>query len=53
MDKANPLLDEMADEWLSKHDPKLRELEQQEEDEMKDLFITGPKKPGRSSGNLH
>jgi hypothetical protein len=52
MDKANHQLDQMADEWLSKHDPKLRELEQQEEDEMKDLFVTGPKKP-RSSGNLH
>jgi hypothetical protein len=53
MDKANPLIDQMADEWLSKHDPEIVELEEQEEEETKDLFVTGVKKPGRNTGTLH
>jgi hypothetical protein len=49
LDKANPKIDKMADEWLQKHDPDgaLREIE--EEEEVKKLFVTGPrgaKKPG-------
>jgi hypothetical protein len=55
MDKANPHLDRMADDWLAKHDPDLEELERQAEEETKNLFVTGPKKTGRgsSSGSLH
>jgi hypothetical protein len=51
MDKANPHLDKMADDWLAKHDPNLEELERQAEEETKELFITGPKKPG--GGTVH
>jgi hypothetical protein len=57
MDKANPHLDKMADDWLAKHDPDLEELERQAEEESENLFITGPtgpngpKKSGRGSGS--
>jgi hypothetical protein len=50
MNKANPLLENMADDWLKKHDPKLKDMEEEEEEQVKSLFITGPKK---GSGNLH
>lgn len=50
MNKANPRLDHMADDWLKKHDPKLKEREDEEEEQVKNLFVTGPKK---GSGNLH
>jgi hypothetical protein len=51
MDKANPHLAKMADDGLAKHDPNLEELERQAEEETKELFITGPKKPG--NGTIH
>ena len=50
MNKANPRLDNMADDWLQKHDPKVKEMEDEEEEQVKSLFVTGPKK---GSGNLH
>lgn len=56
LDKSNPRLEEMADEWLRKHDPDLARLEEEQEAETERLFVTGPsragaKKPG--SGSLH
>jgi hypothetical protein len=61
VDKSNPKLDEMADNWLKKHDPDLRQLQEQEEEDVKKLFVTGPndKKPGGTGrsggagGSLH
>ena len=44
VDKSNPSLDAMADQWLRQHDPDLVEGEKAEEDETKKLFVTGPKK---------
>ena len=46
VDKSNPELDEMADEWLKKNDPDLKDLDQQNERDAEKLFVTGkPKKP--------
>jgi hypothetical protein len=50
VDKANPKLESEADEWLSKNDPDLKKLEEQNEEDAKNLFVTGPKK---GSGSLH
>ena len=44
VDKTNPRLDQLADEWLSKNDPDLKELEEETEREVEKLFVTGPKK---------
>ncbi len=45
VDKSNPDLDLMADDWLSKNDPGLKELEKQNQEEAEKLFVTGkPKK---------
>ena len=47
IDKANPNLDQMADEWLSQHDPESKRQRGEEEKETEALFFTGPKKkPG-------
>lgn len=51
MDKANPKLEKMADEWLRKHDPTHEEREALEQEETEKLFVTGPKKPSR--GSIH
>jgi hypothetical protein len=51
VDKANPKLDQMADEWLAKNDPRLEEREAEEQREMEKLFITGPK--SKPSGTTH
>lgn len=58
VDKSNPKLDQMADDWLRKNDPELEKLEKQNEEETKKLFITGAeakKSGGRGStgGTLH
>ena len=45
VDKANPVLDQMADDWLAKHDPELKESEVEEQKETEKLFVTGPTKP--------
>jgi hypothetical protein len=42
-DRANPMLEKIADEWLNKNDPELAQLEKETEEEVKDLFFTGPK----------
>jgi hypothetical protein len=54
VDKSNPLMDELADEWLQKNDPDYRERLEAEEEETENLFVTGPgvKKKTRG-GNLH
>lgn len=43
IDKANPKLDELADEWLKKNDPELQELESENQKVAEKLFVTGPK----------
>ena len=43
-DRVNPLLEGLADEWLNKNDPELAELENETENEVKKLFITGPRR---------
>lgn len=43
LDKSNPKLDQLADEWLKKNDPHSIEVEQTEQKETEDLFFTGPK----------
>ena len=52
VDKSNPTLDSAADEWLRKNDPSLKEHIDEEEQETKKLFVTGPqsRKPG---GTVH
>lgn len=53
IDKSNPLLDEMTDEWLSKHDPKFKERLKEEQEETEKLFVTGPKKGDKGPGTIH
>lgn len=58
VDKANPELDQMADDWLRQNDPDIKRIDDETEKETEKLFITGPgakKKPARgsSSGTLH
>ncbi len=48
VDKSNPKLDQMADDWLAKNDPDYRKQLEEEEEETKDLFVAGPK--DRNSG---
>jgi hypothetical protein len=43
VDKSNPALDTMADDWLSKNDPEFKKQVDEEESETKDLFVSGPK----------
>jgi len=52
MDKANPNLERMAEDWLSKHDPDLRRHEAEEQEETEKLFVTGPKDT-KPSGTRH
>jgi hypothetical protein len=47
LDRTNPMLENITDEWLSKNDPETAQLEKETEDQVKDLFFTGPRqKPG-------
>jgi hypothetical protein len=50
-DRANPLLEGLADEWLNKNDPELAQLENETENEVKKLFFTGPGKGDSGSGS--
>jgi hypothetical protein len=43
MDKSNPVVDSMADDFLSKHDPSFKEREREEAEETEKLFVTGKK----------
>lgn len=45
IDKANPKLEALADDWLRKHDPELSGLEEENEAEAEKLFVTGPGGP--------
>ncbi len=42
MDKANPVLEGLADHWLEKNDPNRAARLAEEEEETKKLFVTGP-----------
>ena len=55
VDKANPQLEALADDWLRKHDPNLHELEEMNEEEAEKLFITGPgvPKPTKKARKIH
>ncbi len=54
LDKSNPKLDQLADDWLDQHDPDFKRKQAEEEQETEKLFVTGPgvgpNKP-RGSGN--
>lgn len=50
VDKSNPKLDDLADNWLAKHDPNFVEELEEEERETEKLFVTGPK-GGKASGD--
>ena len=43
IDKSNPNLEQMADDWLAKHDPNHKKREALEQVETEELFFTGPK----------
>jgi hypothetical protein len=44
VDRANPEIDQMADDWLEKNDPDHLARLAEEEREISELFVTGPKK---------
>ena len=52
VDKANPGLESMADDFLAKNDPDFLKRQAEEQKQVEDLFVTGDKakKPG---GTLH
>jgi hypothetical protein len=43
IDKSNPTLERLADDWLAKHDPEQRKNEEEEHSETEKLLFTGPK----------
>ena len=43
LDKSNPEMDEMTENWLKDHDPEYKNREDHEHKETENLFITGPK----------
>jgi hypothetical protein len=53
VDKTNPNLENLADEWLAKNDPDLKDLERQAEEELEKLFVTGPDGPGKRKSSKH
>jgi hypothetical protein len=56
VDKANPRLDELADEWLAKNDPHHLEREAEDQAEAESLFVTADsvkRKARPGSGGLH
>jgi hypothetical protein len=42
IDKANPALDAMADQWLAQHDPQHREAVAEEQQQTAERFVGGP-----------
>lgn len=46
VDKANPVLEKLADDWLIQHAPEVQEELKREEAKTEKLFFTGPKAPG-------
>lgn len=59
VDKTNPALDKMTDDWLAQNDPQFKESllaeEEEHEESTKELFVTGKDKKtgGKGSSNLH
>lgn len=47
VDKTNPLMESMTEDWLAKNDPQYSEPAKEEQKETEKLFVTGknPKKP--------
>jgi len=43
LDKSNPALDQMAEEWLNANDPDRKAAQEDEESATEDLFVTGPR----------
>lgn len=41
LDKSNPKLDTMADDWLATHDPELKKQKDEEHQATEGLFVTG------------
>ncbi len=50
IDKSNPELDQMADAWLQKNDPKFKEHQELEEAETEKLFVTGEEQKAKITG---
>lgn len=50
LDKSNPEIDQMTDQWLQKNDPDHRKREAEERRETEELFVTGPKKDKKPTG---
>lgn len=42
IDKSNPWIDQMAEDWLKKHDPEFTKSTEEEQAETEKLFVTGP-----------
>ena len=54
MDKTNPSIDQMAEDFLAKNDPGYHERLEEEQRETEKLFVTGKKaKSDAGSGTLH
>jgi len=53
VDRSNPKLDRMADDWLAKNDPKWKETEELEDSESSQKFVTGRPKGTPSGGQIH
>ncbi len=43
LDHANPVMDELTDQWLAQNDPEFEAKQKELEAETESLFITGPK----------
>ena len=46
IDKSNPQIDTLADQWLEKNDPEAEKRRKEEEEQTEALFVTGKKKTG-------
>lgn len=44
VDKANIKIEQLADDWLAKHDPDFKKDLEEEQKQTEELFFTGPKK---------
>jgi hypothetical protein len=56
IDKSNPKIDELADDWLFKNDPELKKIENENQKKVESRFFTGPKSKSGSeddSGMSH
>lgn len=53
IDKSNPYLDSMADDWLTKNDPQTSALEENEQRATQELFVTGEKAKKNKASPFH